>query len=291
MARPPRISARYRGHDTPAVRFWLDEVLRHLPRPLWLGEWAAALRLQGRVGVTPWRVTVPGLRQPLRVAFASDFHAGPLTAGRHLRAAVDTLAGLAPDLLLLGGDFVSGRAAWAGELIAGLAALRPPLGTWAVLGNHDLWSDFDELEVRLLSAGCELLTNRAVPLPQPYEAITLCGLDDDSSGLPEPTALAGAGGYRLLVLHSPSGLRDLAGARFDLALAGHTHAGQIALPGGIPLVLPAGEGLRRLAYGRFGPAVTGNGTLIVSRGVGYSGLPIRLFAAPEVLLVELQPGG
>jgi uncharacterized protein len=282
-------SPRLRGHDRPPIRHALDELLRRLPRPLWVGEWAAALRLQGRVGVTRWREAVPGLREPLRLAFASDFHAGPLTSARHLRRAVAALRQLAPDLLLLGGDFVSGRAAWADELIGDLAALQPPLGTWAVLGNHDLWSDFDELEVRLIAAGVELLTNRAVRLPEPFDAITLCGLDDHCSGLPDPTAIAGEEGYRLLLLHSPSGLRDLDGSRVDLALAGHTHAGQIALPGGIPLLLPTGEGLRRLAYGRFGPETTDNGTLLVSRGVGYSGLPIRAFAPPEVMLLELVP--
>ena len=249
----------------------------------------AAVGLQGRVGVTTWREQVPGLAAPLRVAFASDFHAGPLTSRRHLAAAVAALARLSPDLLLLGGDFVSGRAAWANDLIRELAALRPPLGTWAVLGNHDLWSDFDELEVLLLASHVEMLTNRAVRLPPPFDAITLCGLDDNLSGLPDPTRIAAAEGYRLLLVHSPAGLHDLAGARVDLALAGHTHAGQICLPGGIPIVMPTGEGVRRLHYGRFGAEATGNGTLLVSRGVGYSGLPLRAFAPPEVLLVELVP--
>ena len=285
-----RESARYRGHDRPPLRYLLDELLRHLPRPLWPGPLAARARLQGEVGVTRWTETVSRLRHPLRAAFASDFHAGPLTADAHLLRAVEVLGGLGPDLVLLGGDFVSGRARWARPLIDALAALRPPLGTFAVLGNHDLWSDFDELEVMLLTAGIELLTNRAARLPAPWDAITLAGVDDDESGLPDPAALAGADGWRVLLLHSPAGLAGLGGARFDLALAGHTHAGQICLPGGIPIVLPAGEGLRRLAYGRFGPEVTGNGTLLVSRGVGYSGLPLRLFAPPEVVLLELLPG-
>lgn len=285
-----RANNRYRGHDLPPVRDFLDELLRRLPRPLWPSPLLARLGLQGRVGVTHYRERVPALPRPLRLAFASDFHAGPLTAPAHLASCVRTLAELAPDLVLLGGDFVSGRAAWAGELITGLGELRPPLGTWAVLGNHDLWSDFDELEVLLLAAGIELLTNRAATLPPPYDAVTLCGVDDDESGLPDPAALATAPGYRVLLMHSPAGLFGLDGARFDLALAGHTHAGQICLPGGTPIVLPRGEGLRRLAYGRFPPAQTGNGTLIVSRGVGYSGVPLRAFAPPEVLLVELVPG-
>ena len=291
MPRPLQESARYRGHDTPPIRHALDEVLRHLPRPLWVGEWMAALGLQGSIGVTTWRVAVPGLRAPLRAAFAADFHAGPLTSERQLRAALDAIGALAPDLLLLGGDFVSGRARWARDLIDGLAALAVPLGAWAVLGNHDLWSDFDELEVMLLASGVELLTNRAVRLPAPFDAVTLCGLDDHLSGLPDPTAIAAAAGFRLLVVHSPSGLRDLCGIRVDLALAGHTHAGQVCLPGGIPIVLPGGEGVRRFAYGRFDAAATGNGVLIVSRGVGYSGLPLRAFAPPEVVLLELVPAG
>ena len=288
--RPLHASARYRGHDFPPVRHALDALLRHIPYPLWPGRWAARLRLQGRVGVTRYRERVPGLAAPLRVAFASDFHAGPMTDAGHLRRAVARLRELRPDLLLLGGDFVSGRALWARALVDGLAALRPPLGTYAVLGNHDLWSDFDELEVMLLTAGIELLTNRAVRLPPPHAQLVLGGLDDHESGLPDAQALRGQDGYRILLVHSPSGLRDLDGERFDLALAGHTHAGQIALPGGIPILLPMGEGLRRLHYGRFGADRTGSGTLIVSRGVGFSSLPLRTFAAPEVVTVELEPG-
>ena len=288
--RPLHESARYRGHDEPPLRSALDVLLRHVPYPLWPGRWAARLRVQGRVGVTAYRQVAPALRAPLRLAFASDFHAGPMTDARHLRRAVEQLRALAPDLLLLGGDFVSGRATWARALVDDLATLRPPLGTFAVLGNHDLWSDFDELEVMLLTAGIELVTNRAVRLPPPHDEVTVAGLDDHESGLPDATPLAQAEGFRLLLLHSPSGIHDLDGARFDLALAGHTHAGQIALPGGLPILLPQGEGLRRMCYGRFDGGVTGSGTLIVSRGVGYSSLPLRAFAPAEVVLVELVPG-
>src|SRR5262249_12913828 len=143
-----------------------------------------------------------------------------------------------------------------------------------------------------LSAGIELLTNRAVRLPPPHDDVALAGLDDHESGLPDAAALretTDGARYRILLVHSPAGLRDLDGGRCDLALAGHTHGGQIALPGGIPILLPKGEGLRRLRYGRYDDA-RGAGTLIVSRGVGYSSLPLRSFAPAEVVAVDLAPG-
>ncbi len=92
----------------------------------------------------------------------------------------------------------------------------------------------------------------------------------------------------VILMHSPHGLRFLAGAPFDLALCGHTHGGQIALPGGVPVVLPRGSGPRRYARGEF-QLPGGEARLVVSRGVGMSDLPVRLFARSEVHLLTLAP--
>jgi predicted MPP superfamily phosphohydrolase len=87
-------------------------------------------------------------------------------------------------------------------------------------------------------------------------------------------------------MHAPSGLLDLGEERFDLALCGHTHGGQLALPGGIPIVVPQGPLSRRYARGRF--PVGDAGTLVVSVGLGCVVLPLRTFADPEIVICTLS---
>jgi hypothetical protein len=226
---------------------------------------------------------------PLRLAFASDFHAGPSTHPEHLKRACETLAGIRPDLLLLGGDFACLAAHDVHELAEALGTIRAPLGTFAVLGNHDLWAGADLIRRRLEEAGIGLLVNRAASLPHPYGGVSVVGLDDPIEGAPDADrAFSGAGPHRIVLMHAPGGLVSVGDRAFDLALAGHTHGGQIALPGGRPLFVPRGALSRRYAYGRF--SFGAGRTLIVSRGVGYSTIPMRLFCPPEAVVCELGFG-
>lgn len=224
----------------------------------------------------------------LRVAYASDFHAGPTTDPELLRAACAALRAEAPDLLLLGGDFVTLAAREADELIADLGTIPAPLGRYAVLGNHDWWSEPAHILGRLEQAGIQVLTNRNVRLGPPFDQISICGVDDHWCGKPDGNeAFAGAERIRILLMHSPSGLLDVEGHGFDLAVCGHTHGGQIALPGGRAILVPHGELSRRFSRGRF--ELAQGGTMIVSVGVGCVLLPVRTFARPEIVVCTLMP--
>jgi predicted MPP superfamily phosphohydrolase len=224
---------------------------------------------------------------PLHIAFASDFHAGPTTPAPLLHRAAEALRGLGADLLLLGGDFVSHRSSYAREIARLLGEIPAPLGRYAVLGNHDHWAGTSAVEAELAAAGIEVLTNRCIPLPVPYAHVHLCGLDDHTSGEPDAAAALGpAGPLRVLLMHAPSGLLDLGGRTFSVALCGHTHGGQIALPGGRPLVVPHGALSRRHLAGRYD--LEDGSTLLVSRGVGCSTLPFRLNSPSSILSVTLR---
>src|SRR5262249_12012097 len=154
--------------------------------------------------------------------------------------------------LLLGGDFVAFTPAEADSLAAELGRIPAPLGRFAVLGNHDWWAGGEEIARRLEASGIELLTNRNRRLAAPYDRGWICGVDDHWCGKPDArSAFLGAGEIRIVLMHAPSGLLDLGQEHFQLALSGHTHGGQIALPGGIPLVVPWGPLSRRYARGRF----------------------------------------
>jgi predicted MPP superfamily phosphohydrolase len=255
----------------------------------WPARLVVRLGVRQDVAVERHEVVLPGLGEvpPLAIAFASDFHAGPTTPVPLLQHTVEALTALRADLLLLGGDFTSLRPEHGRELIRELGRVPAPLGRFAVLGNHDHWSGVAAVAGALTAADIELLTNRHVALPAPYAHLSICGLDDHTSGEPDAArALDRAGPVRLLLMHAPSGLLDLGGRGFDLALCGHTHGGQIALPGGRPVVVPHGELSRRYLGGRYN--LDDGRVLIVSRGVGCSTLPFRWNSPSSILSVTLR---
>jgi predicted MPP superfamily phosphohydrolase len=256
------------------------------------GDWAARLSyytgLQGRIRAVSHAVDLGRLaddpsRRPLRLAFASDFHAGATTHPALLAAACDALAAFEPDVVLLGGDFVSVRASYIDRLAPLLARIPAPHGKFGVLGNHDLRANHALVTSALSQAGVHMLTNRYHALDAPFDDVTICGLDDATRGAPRPElSLDPATGRRIVLMHSPEGLASMADRPFDLALCGHTHGGQIVLPWGTPLFVPGGGLNRRYHAGEF--TLSGQRQLLVSHGVGCSTVPVRLFAAPEVHL-------
>jgi uncharacterized protein len=277
----------YRGYGTtPLGRAW-DRVLLLIARALCSGRMARMsyeMGLLGRIEVREHRFEIARRHgKPLTIAFASDLHAGATTDPRLIDDACRVMRALAPDLVLLGGDYVAFEAREVEPVLPYLAQLRAPLGVYGVLGNHDLCTDTSRVVAALESAGVTMLANRSVRLPAPHDDIWLCGLDDPTLGHPRAdAAFAGTADRRIVLMHSPDGLLAIAGHPFDIAMCGHTHAGQVALPGGHALVVPRGVFSRRYLHGtyRVGPEQQ----LLVSAGVGCSTLPVRLFTTPEVHL-------
>ena len=227
---------------------------------------------------------------PLRVGFATDFHSGPTTHPGVIERACRVLADARPDVLLLAGDFVELHARHIDRLVPLLTAIPAPLGRFAVLGNHDLMGDDAYVAERLQAAGIQLLTNRSMPLPPPHDDVWLCGLDDPTRGEARADcALDGVPGSRVVLMHSPDGLLTIGDRPFDLALCGHTHGGQIVLPTGHVPYMPEGDLNRRFPRGVFQLGPNGRRTMLVSRGVGCSTVPVRIYARPEVHLCTLTP--
>jgi uncharacterized protein len=228
-----------------------------------------------------------GTAATLRVAFASDFHAGPMTSDRVLAEAAARLAAARADLLLLGGDFVSLRPQYVDRVLEQVAELPAPAGRFAVLGNHDHWAGGAKVTRALERAGIEVLTNANRRLAPPFEEVTVCGVDDHIAGYPDADrAFAGASRIRLLLMHSPSGILDIGAHAFTIAFAGHTHGGQIALWNGYPVYVPHGQLSRRYCAGRF--QLEQDRVLLVSRGVGCSTVPIRWNAPAEVHVCSIR---
>jgi predicted MPP superfamily phosphohydrolase len=164
-----------------------------------------------------------------------------------------------------------------------LAALRMP--AYGILGNHD----FIEMAPGLESAGLRLLLNESVIVTHREACLFLAGIDDPhfyrthdiaraSQGMP-PGATA------ILLSHSPETYREAEAAGFHVMLAGHTHGGQICLPGGIPILRVANCPSRMLA----GAWNFGNLQGYTSRGTGSTGVPARFFCRPEITIHTLLP--
>lgn len=249
------------------------------------------VRVAGRfagetVQVVHEEVTLPkalGTARSLRVGFAADLHAGPTTPLVLIEKACRALQDAGPDVILLGGDFASLRSRDLPRLIGPLSQLSAPQGVFAVLGNHDHWVGAEHVSAILQESGIILLDNRSRFLSPPFDRTLVVGLDDHLSGWPDASAAEwDASAATILLLHQPSGLLDAPGRPFDVALAGHTHAGQIVLPGGWALVVPEGALSRRYRVGRH--VLEAGETLLVTRGVGNSVLPLRIGSPSEVVI-------
>jgi predicted MPP superfamily phosphohydrolase len=238
------------------------------------------------VGLPGWPRGEPAVRAVL----ISDIHvAGPDMPPSRLERIVGQINALQPDLVLIAGDFVGdkdvGTRTYSAEQIAApLGQLRPRLGTFAVLGNHDHWRAASAIRTALERDRVRVLDNeaaRAGPL-------AIGGLDDDFIGQDDmPTTLAAMRrlpGIRVLLSHSPDPFATLADD-VALMLAGHTHCGQIRLPiiGAISYESRYGD---RYGCGRIDER---GRTLIVGAGLGTSILPLRLGAVPDLWVVTIGP--
>lgn len=233
-------------------------------------------------------VEITGLPSPfegLRIAHLSDLHLTRI--GKRERRAIAIVNGLTPDLILVTGDFVHGREDLpvAAQFIKELESRR---GLWGVLGNREHWQGVsarlfaDQLE----PAGCKLLVNQSDTLILEDETLFIVGVDDPRFGAHDlDQALRDVPGQAktILLAHSPEIADEAAARGIDLMLAGHTHGGQIAIPGFGPLCVP--RGCEEYVAGTF---KVGNMSLHVSRGLGTSLLPIRLFCPPEITEITLR---
>jgi predicted MPP superfamily phosphohydrolase len=260
------------------------------------------------IEVTRVDVTLPGLPGQLHgftVAHLSDFHLGEYVGIEHVRRAVEMTNRLAPDLIVLTGDFVYGSATYSAACAEALESLEATLGVHAVLGNHDVWTDADQVAANLIARGISLLRNEARVLDLGSTRLWLLGLEDtgytagflggcwgEFQALWQETRDALAAMLeaippdepRLLLVHNPDFTEMLPDARIDLALSGHTHGGQVRLPLVGALVVPSCFGQKYSG----GLAQAPNTPVYVSRGIGLIAPPLRFNCRPEITLLRFQ---
>jgi predicted MPP superfamily phosphohydrolase len=240
--------------------------------------------------ITQTDIFIPNLPdsfEGFRITQLTDLHHSRIVGIDQIRRVIELAQGTKPDLFVLTGDYTTTYRRYVEPCAEALGALNAPEGVWAILGNHDHYTD-PELTTRALARHkIAVLNNANTVLKRGTESLQLAGIDDWSwNGTDWKRAFYGLDPAQPTVLlsHQP-GVFDLPQARTaSLVISGHTHGGQIKLP---LLGAPARFVTAHLKYDN-GLFKREQSQLYVSRGTGVIGLPVRLGAKPEIAVLRLR---
>jgi predicted MPP superfamily phosphohydrolase len=261
------------------------------------GAWGFA-----RAGATPDVVShtvspvgLPRVLDGLTIAHLSDLHIGLWTSPHFIERVLTLTRDLRPDLVVITGDIIEHRPSFSQILIQNLSLLdKVPLGIHAIIGNHDIYTGANEISKALEAGGIKMLRNRHYSFVREGMPLALVGVDDPGRHflgtggvLNLNRAMAGLNPdqFPILLTHRPTGFEEALARNISLTLCGHTHGGQIGIPGFPNLADLAYEYTHGL-YEKEG------GFLHVTAGIGTVGLPIRIGVPSEVALIHLacRPG-
>jgi predicted MPP superfamily phosphohydrolase len=241
--------------------------------------------LYGREALELTQATVPVDGLPaalsgLRIGLMTDVHRSQWVSHDDVRRAVALMMSTRPDLIVLGGDYVTwGNRQYVGPAAESLAGLTAQFGVFGILGNHD---DDHDMPAALAKQGVQMLRDARTRLVINDVSLELAGIRFWTKRPSDiATVLKGAQGPVILLAHDPRRLAEAAGLNVPLVLSGHTHGGQVVLP------LVGAVAARKF------PVVAGIGrkqrtTMFVSRGLGTVYVPMRVSCPPEVAILTLQ---
>ena len=218
-----------------------------------------------------------------KIVYLSDFHVGPYYSLDRLDNLVNQVNAMDPDIILLGGDYVSGEDTYINATFDELNKLQAPLGVYAVLGNSD--PQYYSWKALGNSNTITDVGNMGYWVGNSDGMIRICGVGAENDRQDQEDAIgdATAGDFVILVKHEPDYFTEVNKTMVDLVLSGHTHGGQVTFFGLWAPVLPS-DGEKYVS----GTYEEDNSTLIVSNGIGTVGLPIRFFARPQIIVITLE---
>jgi len=248
----------------------------------------ASLRVaENRLSISTWPSTCDGLR----IAVLADLHIGsPFNGLDRLNEVIEQTNKAAPDLVLLPGDFViqdvvGGTFVPPEEAAKRLKNLHAPIGVFAVLGNHDWVLGADRVKAALETNGIPVLDDKSQLITHNSCQLNLVGISDFAEGphaVKAALALTTASAPTLVFTHNPDVFPEIP-KEIALTIAGHTHGGQVFIPGLGRLVIPSKYG-DRYAIGHIQEL---GKHLFVSSGIGTSILPVRFLVPPEITVLEV----
>lgn len=228
------------------------------------------------------------------IALLSDFHYDPIFSVHPIQSAIEIVNGLRPDLIVLTGDFVS--MPLIGDAVTAAASAEPcaqllkkmqaPHGLWAVMGNHDAFSDPRRVTGALSAEGVQVLANLSTPVESNGARFWLAGVEDvvkRSADLNAALHRVPSGEPVVLLAHEPDYADYVARYPVDLQFSGHSHGGQVRFPFTPPLFLP--EMAKKYVWGLY---KIGGLTLYTNPGLGTIRVPVRLNCPPEVTLISVR---
>jgi len=236
-----------------------------------------------RVGVTEAALPVSGLPEALdgvRIALLTDVHHSHLVPADDVARAVSLVQSAHADLIVLGGDYVTyGDRDYVEPVAELLSPLNAPNGVFAILGNHD---DDRDMPAALVRRKFIVLKDQRTQVQIRGEMVNLAGIRFWTRRVTDiARVLKGAGDLVLLLAHDPRRLEEASALDVPVVLSGHTHGGQVVMPG-----------VGAIARARF-PILQGlgrreNTSIFVSRGIGTVYVPIRINCPPEVAVITLR---
>jgi predicted MPP superfamily phosphohydrolase len=265
---------------------WRDRVLLGAVASLIAGLRA----LWPRPRVVRRTLRIPGLPpafENYRIVHLSDVHCGPWTPPARVRSWVSRINALAPDLVAVTGDLITTGSEYVHAVAEALGGLRAPDGVFACMGNHDYFTDGEAFAGSLGRAGLTVLRNRGQAVERAGDRLYVAGVDDtwtQRADMPAALRHRPEDSTTLLLAHDPLLFPEAASHGVELTLSGHTHGGQIAVPG-----LARNLNLARLMSPfTVGLYQTGRSILHITRGAGTTGPPIRIGAPSEIAVLTLR---
>jgi hypothetical protein len=252
-------------------------------RAFYRKHWLSAGAFGQREELVPVAQLAPGLCG-FKIVHLSDLHAGPFLGEGDLRDVVDATNALEPDVVVFTGDLITDHWSEALCVLPDLARLEARHGVFAVFGNHDYRGRREgQIATAYAEHGIRFLRNEHVRIDTGDGVLAVVGIEDLEEAREVDLAAARRGLFgdelELVLCHNPAGAPALAESGCRVILAGHTHGGQVA---NVATHGPPHPGVR---------LELGATTLIVSRGLGVIGFPLRVGAPSEIVVVRLVEGG
>lgn len=229
---------------------------------------------------------IPSAFNGYRIAFISDLHYKSLFNNKRLKQLVKTVDKQHPDLLLMGGDYHEG-CQYVPELFAALSQIKTNDGILAVMGNHDYAACYNEIRQAMEQHHIRLLEHQLDTVIRNNQQICIAGVRnpfDLTENGRSPSLDAADNDFVILLVHTPEYVEQVPVTHTDLALAGHTHGGQVTFFGYAPVRHSALE--RRFRTGLKYNSV--DIPVIITNGLGTSRKNIRMLAPSEVVVITLM---
>lgn len=233
---------------------------------------------------------IPPSFDGFKMVFISDLHHGPAYSIDRIRDDVDRVIALKPDIVLLGGDYTIENFKYIEPCIKELSRIKPPFGTFAIMGNHDFdyWDKGMLTKKYMKQYGIKDIDNAAVWINKGTDKIRLGGVSDllmDKQDINPTIGPVGDNDFTILLSHNPDYAEELQTDKVNLVLSGHTHGGIVSFFGLWAPFVPSKYGQKY----RTGEVDAPHTKVVVTNGLGnYMYFPVRFFARPQINVIYLQ---